>query len=89
MEFRWNEWNVEHIRSHGVTPAEAESVVRTARGAFPQRRSDDKWLAWGKGQGDRLLQVVFVLSDDDCVYVIHARPLTDREKKAFHRRKPK
>jgi len=27
MEFRWNEWNVEHIAEHGVTPDEAELVL--------------------------------------------------------------
>jgi hypothetical protein len=42
MPFRWKPWNIQHLGRHDVTPAEAESVVRTARGAFPRRRSDDK-----------------------------------------------
>jgi uncharacterized DUF497 family protein len=32
-----------------------------------------------------LLQVVFVLDDDATVFVIHARPLTDRERRRFRR----
>ena len=32
-------------------------------------------------RADRLLQVVFVLDDDGTVFVIHARPLTDLEKR--------
>jgi len=33
------------------------------------------------------LQVVFVFNEDDDVYVIHARPLTDKEKKGYRRRR--
>jgi uncharacterized DUF497 family protein len=30
--------------------------------------------------------VVFVLESDETVFVIHARPLTDKEKKRYRRR---
>ncbi len=53
MDFRWTEWNVEHLARHGVDP-EAE--------------------------------VIFVLGEDGSVYVVHGRPLTEREKQR-HRRK--
>jgi uncharacterized DUF497 family protein len=53
---------------------------------FPMWRTDDKWLVWGRGRGGRLLQVVFVLDEDGTVYVIHARPLTEREKRHHRRR---
>jgi len=33
------------------------------------------------------MQVVVVLDEDDAVHVIHARPLTDREKARYRRRK--
>lgn len=85
MEFRWNEWNEEHIAEKGVTPSEAELVVRGATRPYPKRIEDDKWLVWGRGQGGRLLQVIFVLDDDDCIFVIHARPLTNREKRRYRR----
>jgi hypothetical protein len=32
-----------------------------------------------------MLQVIFVLDDDDTVFVIHARPLTEQERRR-HRR---
>ncbi len=86
MEFRWNEWNVEHIGTHGVRPTEAERVVLNAAEPYPRRIEDDKWLVWGRGQGDRLLQVIFVLDDDERVFVIHARPLTEKEKRQYRRR---
>jgi uncharacterized DUF497 family protein len=81
VEFRWNEWNEDHIARHGISPAEAEFVIRTARRPYPLAREDDKWLVWGRGKGGRWLQVVFVLSPEDMVFVIHARPLNEREKR--------
>lgn len=86
MDFRWNDWNLEHIAKHGVNPLDAEHVVERARAPFPLHREDDKWLAWGKGREGSFLQVVFVLDDDGTVYIIHARPLTTREKQRFRRR---
>jgi uncharacterized DUF497 family protein len=87
MEFRWNGWNIEHIAKHGVLPQEAEQVVRGAVRPFPRKMEQDKWLVWGRGQGGRFLQVIFVLDDDESVFVIHARPLTDLEKRRLRRRR--
>ncbi len=87
MEFRWNEWNIEHIHRRGVSPEEAEAIVGAAKRPFPRKIDDDKWLVWGRGSGGRLLQAVFVIDDDDSVFVIHARPLSEREKRRFRRRK--
>jgi len=86
MDFRWVEWNTLHILEHGVTPDEAEQVVRTARHPYPRRSRDDKWLVRGRGLGGRLIQVLFVLDEDEgTVFVIHARPLRGRDKRRFRR----
>ena len=76
MEFQWDEWNLDHIAEHGVSPREAEAVVVAAKRPFPTYRGDGKWLAMGRGSGGRLLQVVYVLRPGPMIYVIHARPLT-------------
>ena len=73
------------MAKHGVDPDEAEQVITKARAPFPMSRSDDKYLVWGSGRADRFLRVVLVLDDDATVFVIHARPLTDREKRQFRR----
>lgn len=86
MEFRWNDWNFEHIGEHGVSPDEAEMVVAHARSPFPERLENDKWLVMGRGKGGRFLQVVFVLDDDNTIFVIHSRPLTEKEKARYRRR---
>ena len=86
VEFRWNLPNIEHIARHGVEADEAEDVVRGARRPYPLAVEDDTFLVRGRTRAGRLLQVVFVLDPDDTVYVIHARPLTEAEKRRITRR---
>lgn len=87
MDFRWNDWNIEHIGGHGVAPEEAERVIQQARSPYPRTIHDDKWLVWGRGSGGRFLQVIFVLDEDGTIFVIYARPLTESEKRRNRRRK--
>ncbi len=85
--FRWNEWNVDHIGEHGVTPAEAEYIVRHAKPPYPCDVGDDKFEVRGQTEDGYYLAVVFVVDDDGTIFVIHARPLKDREKRQLRRRK--
>ncbi|HEX4128499.1 MAG TPA: hypothetical protein VHZ24_00550 [Pirellulales bacterium] len=62
-------------------------MVRGVRRPFPRAIDDNKFLVCGRGSGGRLLQVVFVLDDDGTVFVIHARSLTDKEKRRMRRRR--
>jgi uncharacterized DUF497 family protein len=41
---------------------------------------------WGPTAEGRFLQVVFVMDEEDSVFIIHARPLTDKEKKRYRRK---
>jgi len=86
VDFRWNEWNIEHVARHGVTPEAAEEVVQAATSPYPRRIADDKLLVvWGASQQGELLQVIFVLDGDGSIYVLHARPLTERERRRSRR----
>ena len=88
MEFRWDAWNLDHAAKHGVrVPWDAEMVVEGAAAPYPEDHGDGKWLAVGRGVGGRFVQVVYIVDPDGTVYVIHARPLTDREKRRYRRRK--
>lgn len=85
-EFRWNDWNVDHIARHGVTPNEAEEVVNRARRPWPRVMGDGRFIVLGQTDDGRYLQVAYVFDPDDTVFVIHARPLTNREKRRYRRR---
>ena len=86
MQFRWIAWNRDHIAKHGVVEEEAEMVVRSAKPPYPAQAADDKLYVAGRGFGGRLLQVIYIVDPDKTVFVIHARPLKDREKHRFRRR---
>ncbi len=86
MQFRWIDWNREHIAEHGVDEGEAEMVVRNAKPPFPEEIEDEKLIVKGRGIGGRFLQVVYLLDPDGTAFVIHARPLTEREKKQLRKR---
>ena len=87
MHFRWNRWNEEHIGKHGIEPAEAEEVVLGARHPYPFVQQEEKYLVWGPTENGRLLQIIFVIDEDGSIFVIHARPLTEMEKRRYRRRK--
>lgn len=85
FKFRWTEWNDEHIGTHGVSRWEAESVVESPDRSYPRHIGDDRFIARGQADSGRYLQVIYVFDPEDAVFVIHARPLTDREKKQLRR----
>jgi uncharacterized DUF497 family protein len=104
IHFIWDAKNELHIGEHGITPAEAEYVVRQARPPYPREHGDNKYLVRGPTADGRLIQVIYVALQDsteadysqmdlmmvesaDSFYVIHARPLTAREKNALKRRR--
>jgi uncharacterized DUF497 family protein len=85
--FRWNEWNVDHIGKHGVEPFDAEFVISCARRPYPEYDGNGRWMVRGQTEAGEYIQAVFVVDDDgETAYVIHARPLTDGEKRRLRRR---
>ena len=76
MRFRWNAWNLEHATKHGCTVDEIESVVRNAGRGYPRKLGDGKYLVEGRGTGDRFVEVIFIYSPPQTIYVIHAMPLS-------------
>ena len=89
MQFRWIDWNRGHVLEHGVEPEEAERVVQKARPPFPQQIGEDKLVVMGRGRGDRLLQVIYIFDPDNTVFIIHARPMSEREKRRYRRKTQK
>lgn len=83
-QFRWVDWNKDHATKHCVSIAECERVVRAGR---YRQHGGGKVRAVGRGDGSRWLQVVFAITEDDEIFAIHARPLTDREKHRERRHK--
>jgi uncharacterized DUF497 family protein len=86
-EFRWNSRNIDHIGEHGLDPGHAEFVVNHPARGFPRREADHKFRAWGQTMDGQYLQVVYIFDPPGVVYVIHARRLTQNEKRRAQRRR--
>lgn len=84
-DFRWNQWNVEHIDTHGVLPEEAEYVVGHATRPYPRDHANDTFIVRGETESGQWLQVIYIFDPPGVVYVIHARPLKDNEKRTARR----
>ena len=85
--FRWNSWNVNHIAEHGVDPDDAEYIVTHAGRPYPQRTSTTKWLVRGALRSGRCMPVIYIFDPEDVVYVLHGRPLTERERLRYFKGK--
>jgi uncharacterized DUF497 family protein len=89
--------------SHGLSVEEIEYVVRNAVDPYPEYIGENKFLVRGRTESGSWAQAIYVFAedatdidyaevdlamlDDDALYVIHARPLTEREVKALRRRR--
>ena len=80
-DFKWVDWNVNHIALHGVTPDEAEWVVNHARRPYPRRHGGGKFEVRGQTLAGDYLLVVFAVEPDARLFVITARPLNENEKR--------
>jgi uncharacterized DUF497 family protein len=84
-DFRWIDWNVQKMESHGLVVREVEHVVNNARRPYPKPIGNEKWIVIGATSSGRMIQVIYLVDNDGSLFVIHARPLTDKECKR-HRR---
>jgi uncharacterized DUF497 family protein len=83
--FRWNNWNMDHIATHGVDARDAEFVVGAARRPYPRKIGDGKYLVIGQTADGIYCQVIYVFDPDAEIFIIHARPLTEAEKRRYRR----
>ena len=82
MRFRWNAWNLEHATKHGCTVSEIETVAGDPARGYPRRIGDGKYLVNGRGQGGRMVEVIYILDPDFAAFVIHAMPVTKRRRRS-------
>ena len=75
MIFSWDQENLDHIGKHGVSPAEAVFVIENAAPPFPQEMGDGKRRIWGATAAGRLLQVIYVLKEQEDVAFDSVDPL--------------
>jgi hypothetical protein len=56
---------------------------------YPLRGDDGKFLVRGQDAAGLYMQVIYIFDPPGVVYVIHARPLNDQEKRRLRRGRPR
>ena len=79
----WDEWNLAHIRKHGVTAQEVEEIL-----GHPFSREDTykgREQLIGSIDTGRILSIVIgpVPGEDGSHYVFSARPASSRERRRY------
>lgn len=81
---RPSDWSEEHIAEHDVTMDEVSEVLSAPHVESPGR--NDTILVAGQTDAGRYLLVVAVDEGHGQAFVVTAREMSDREKKAYRRR---
>jgi uncharacterized DUF497 family protein len=83
FEFRWIPWNINKVEGHGVAVTDVEFVVNHAARRYPRPIGNEKWLVVGSTPAGRVIQVIYLADDHETLFVIHARPLTTKERRRY------
>jgi len=78
---RFNEWNIDHIARHDVTPEEVEEVCQ-GKPAF-SATYNDRLRVIGPTRAGRMLTVILAPEDDDTYYPVTARPASRKERRRY------
>ena len=81
IDFFWEEWKHEIATKHGCTATEMESVIRHVGRGFPRKVGNGRLLVQGRGEGGRMIEVIYFLDEDGAAVVIHGMPLTTRRRR--------
>jgi hypothetical protein len=83
----WDQETVDHIANHLISPEEVEEVLfNDVDTPLMMQGKEDKYLAYGKTHGGRLLFIVWA-SKYKKTKIISARDMTEKEKRFYRRKK--
>ena len=82
-DFQWDEWNIEHIAKHDVTPQEVEEACYNQ--PICRKTKDGLYLVYGQTDTGRYLFIVVRYKYKGLIYVITARPMTENEQKYYRK----
>jgi uncharacterized DUF497 family protein len=80
-DFIWNEWNINHIARHGVTPQEVEEACFNQ--PLCRKTKSNLYLIYSQTDAGRYLLIVLRLNPSNIAYPITARAMTDSEQKYY------
>jgi len=85
-EFEWDEYNIEHIARHRVTPEEVEEVAFDDEPYIRKIKKSAIREMLGQTASGRYLKIIYVIKGKQRARVITARDMNDWERKYYRRR---
>jgi uncharacterized DUF497 family protein len=79
----WDDWNIDHIARHGVTPEDVEEVLDSS--FFITKGRDNTFRVIGQTYGGRYLTVYLATRGGGGFYVVTARDASTSERNSFRR----
>lgn len=79
----WDEWNIEHIAKHNVSPEEVEKVCQSKH--LLEKGRSGLYQAIGQTQDGRYL-IIILAPRSSSFYPVTARDADDKEKRRFKRK---
>jgi uncharacterized protein len=89
VRLSWDDWNIEHIRRHGVTQEDVEHACHSEPVLFKQSYKD-RLVILGSDENERVLAVVIgqvPFEPAGVFYGFTARPADRAERRLFHQQK--
>ncbi len=83
--FEWNEWDIEHITKHNVTPQEVEEACYNQ--PISRRTKDGLYIVYGQSDAGRYLFIVVRYKASGLIYVITARTMNRNEQRYYHKQR--
>lgn len=82
----WNEWNIEHIKKHGVSVSEAEEAAKSF--VFHYRTQKGRYLVSGRS-GKRILTLIIGRRQTTTYYLVTARDASKKERTKLYEKELK
>lgn len=79
--FEWNEWNIEHIDQHDVTPQKVEEACYYQ--PFILKTRHGRYLILGQTQGGRYLATVIEYKGKGLAKTVTCRHMNDAERNRY------
>jgi uncharacterized DUF497 family protein len=83
QELLWNDWNIEHIARHNVSPHEVEEVCYF--NPFVTRARNKTLRSIGQTYSGRFLVIFLAPRGKGSYFVVTAREATEAERRSFYK----
>ncbi len=83
--FDWDEWNVEHVIKHNVTPQEVEEACYNQ--SLNRKTKGGLYISYGQTDAGRYLFVILRYKGGGKIYVVTARSMTENEQRYYRKRR--